>query len=524
MTDSSSRYDVIVIGAGHNGLICASYLAKAGRKVLILESLDQAGGCAATREFSAGFSVSACAQWLYQLSPDISSDLHLERHGLAYAARELNTIALAADGRSHLKRNGTQLSGPGLTDDDARNFSNLNSQLLRFVKVLDNAFKQRPPKLVDSDWQDKLSLTKLGLDMKRLGKEDMNELLRVGLINIYDLLNEHLDNELLKGALSLDAVLGTHMGPRSPNTVFTYLYRLLGEHYGYSGPALLSGGMGTLGSALGKAAQSLGVDIRTNSAVTQIDTEGERCCGVTLDSGETLTAPVVASNADPKSTFRKLLGYRKLEAGFARRIELNRAKGNVAKLHLALDDVPAFTGLPDNEHGARLLISPTMKYVERAFNHCKYGEMSTEPVMDISIPSLHDPSLAPDGKHVLSALVSYMPSHLQGGWNDRARAKAEQLALNTLAKYAPDIHDKVLASEFLSPADIEAHFGNYGGHWHHGEISLDQIMMMRPVPGCTQYATPVSGLYLCGAGTHPGGGLLGLPGRNAAQEILRQSK
>ncbi len=512
------EFDVIVVGGGHNGLVCASYLAKAGRTVLLLEAADTLGGAAATREFSKGYSVSSCAHWLYQLNPQVNTDLSLQRHGLQLAARDLTSIVLAEDGK-HVSFKGGTVGGSDVSARDKTNFNAFHEKILRYTKVLANAFARRPPKLVESDWRDKLSLLKLGIDMKRLGREEMGDLLRVGLMNIYDLLNENFDNELLKAGLSLDAVMGTHMGPRSPNTVLSYLYRRLGDVYGYNGPAVVQGGMGALGATLVHAARAFGVEIRSGSKVAKINLTADLATGVTLADGEVINAKTIVSNADPKTTFYKLVGVRNIEAGFARRIHTIRMRGNAAKLHLALDGLPEFTGLAVTDAGNRLLIAPTMAYIERAFNHAKYREYSSAPALDISIASVHDSSLAPAGKHVLSAIVQYAPRKLKAGWED-SKDTFKQLVIDRIADYAPAIKEQITASELLTPADLEAEFRISGGHWHHGEISADQLLMMRPVPGASQYATPIDGLYLCGAGAHPGGGVMGLAGRNAAQEII----
>jgi phytoene dehydrogenase-like protein len=347
--------------------------------------------------------------------------------------------------------------------------------------------------------------------------------LRVGLINIYDVANEHFDSDLLKAAVSMDGVLGSHMGPRSPNTVYGYLYRRLGDFYGMKGPAVVAGGMGALGAAFAAAAEAAGAEIRYNSAVTQVAMEDCRAVGVVLANGETITARSVISNADPKTTLAKLVGYPQMDAGFARRVDNYRARGVSAKLHLALDDLPQFTGLDNANAGDRLLLAPSMDYIELAFNHAKYGEYSEAPALEINIPTVHDTSLAPAGKHVLSAIVQYAPYELRAGW-EAGRDAFKQIAIDKLEAYAPGIKNLISASELSSPKDLEAEFGMTGGHWHHGELSLDQALMMRPMPGATQYATPIDGLYLCGAGAHPGGGVMGLAGHNAAREVIKQEK
>ncbi|MEH6549818.1 MAG: NAD(P)/FAD-dependent oxidoreductase [Pseudomonadales bacterium] len=516
----TKQYDVVVVGGGHNGLICASYLAKAGRKVLVLEANDAVGGAAATREFAPGFSVSACAHWLMQLNPQVSKDLALASHGLEFAARDLNSIALDLDGQ-HVTVTGDSVEGAGISAQDQAAYAEFYALFLKFAKVLGNAFSRRPPKLVESNLTDRFTLLKLGLDMKLLGKNDMSELLRLALINMYDVMEETFENPLLKAVLSFDGVLGSHMGPRSPNTVFGYIYRRLGDVYGYNGPAVVRGGMGKVGESLANAARAAGVEVRVSSPVASINCEAGKATGVTLVDGEVINCSSVVSNADPKTTLMKLVGSRNIETGTVRRVENVRMRGNAAKLHLALDGLPQFNHLSDNNVGHRLVIAPTMNYIEKAFNHAKYKEYSLEPAMDISIPTVHDSSLAPAGKHVMSVIVQFAPSDLKGGWEDQ-KETFKQIVIDKIAEYAPGIKDQIIASELLTPQDLEQEFHMSGGHWHHGEISLDQIMMMRPFPGSTQYETPIDDLYLCGAGAHPGGGVMGLAGKNAAREMIKR--
>ena len=522
MINVDKKYDVIVVGGGHNGLVCATYLAKAGRKVLVLEANAALGGGSATSEFSDQFSVSSCAHWLFQLNPEVASDMGLKGHGLELAARDLNTIALAEDG-NHLTIGVNTLEGAGVTDEDRKAFVAFNKQMLKFSKLLSGAFNRRAPKLVEGNLTDRITLAKLGLGMKMLGKTDMSDLMRLALINIYDVMEENFENDLLKAAISLDSLLGSHMGPRSPNTVYGYLYRRMGDIYGFNGPAVVRGGMGAVGEALGNAAKTAGVDIEVSAAVSKINVDVDRATGVTLADGRVVDADMVVSNADPKTTFNKLVGLTNIETGIARRVKSMRMKGDAAKLHIALESLPDFTGLTKDQIGQRLLIAPTMDYIELAFNACKYGEYSKAPAMDISIPTIHDPSLAPDGKHVMSVIVQFAPYELEGGWESH-KDNFKNLIIDRIADYAPNLKDKIIASELLTPADLEDRFHIHGGHWHHGEISLDQILTMRPFPGASQYGTSVDGLFLCSAGTHPGGGVMGLAGHNAAKEIIKRGK
>ena len=523
MTNVDKNYDVIVVGGGHNGLICATYLARDGRKVLVVEANDSLGGASMTSQFSDNFSVSSCAHWLFQLNSDVASDMGINGSTLELAARDLSTIALAEDG-NHLTISRHKLEGAGISEDDQKAFIAFNKQINKFCKLLDGAFKRRAPKLVEGNLTDRITLAKLGLGMKMLGKEDMSDLMRLALINIYDVMEENFDNELLKGAISLDSLLGSHMGPRSPNTVYGYIYRQMGEAYGYHGPAVVKGGMGAVGDALADSARKSGVDIEMGTPVNNINVDIDRATGVTLSDGRIFDAPIVVSNADPKTTFNKLVGLANIETGVARRVKTMRMKGDTAKLHLALDGLPSFSGLDKSQLGHRLVIAPTMDYIEAAFNSSKYGEYSKAPAMDISIPTIHDGSLAPDGKHVMSVIVQYAPYDLEGGWTDQNKENFKRLTIDRIAEFAPDLRDKIVASELLTPVDLEERFHIYGGHWHHGEISLDQILMMRPFPGASQYGTSVDGLYLCSAGNHPGGGVMGLAGHNAAAEIIKRGK
>ena len=523
MINLDKNYDVIIVGGGHNGLVCASYLAKDGRSVLVLEANNSIGGASATSEFVDQFSVSSCAHWLFQLNPDIASDMGLNSQGLEMAARDLKTIALAEDA-NHLTIDGDNLEGGGISDEDRKAYIAFNKQMLKFCKLLAGAFKRRAPKLVEGNLTDRLTLAKLGLGMKMLGKDDMSDLMRLALINIYDVMEENFENELLKGAISLDSLLGSHMGPRSPNTVYGYLYRRMGDVFGYKGPAVVKGGMGAVGEAMANAARAKGVDIQLGAAVSKINIDVDRATGVTLADGTLVNGALVVSNADPKTTFNQLVGLANIETGVARRVKTMRMKGDAAKLHIALDSLPNFTGLTEQQMGQRLVIAPTMNYIETAFNASKYGEYSKAPAMDISIPSVHDASLAPDGKHVMSVIVQYAPYELAGGWNDEHKEAFKNLVIDRIADFAPDLKDKIVAAELLTPVDIEERFHIHGGHWHHGEISLDQILMMRPFPGASQYGTAVDGLYLCGAGNHPGGGVMGLAGHNAAKEIINRGK
>jgi phytoene dehydrogenase-like protein len=515
MTD---RDRIVVVGGGHNGLVCASYLARAGREVVVLEAAALVGGASVTREFSKGFRVSGCAHISYQLDGGIARELKLASHGLKWARTGMKTVALAPAGE-HLVLDGGKLESGTLSGSDRGALADYRAQMLRFARVLAKQHNRLPPRLGGGGRADLFGAAKLGLDIKLLGRQSMREFLRIAGINIYDVLEEKFESPLLKGALALDAVLGTNLGPRSNNSVLALLHRLSGEAGGNEGTSIPEGGMGTIAEALAGAARAAGATIRTRSPVARILTQADAVRGVELEDGETIAAGTVVSNADPARTLLGLLGARHLETGFVHRIRHFRTKGMAAKLHLALDALPAFARLPAALAGERLVIAPDPVYLEHAFDQAKYGQCSPDPALEITMPSVHDRTLAPEGKHVLSAIVLYAP-HDPRASGDGPRREFLERTLAVLERAAPGLRRQIIAAELLLPADIEREFRITGGHWHHGELALDQFMMMRPVPGAAQYAMPVGGLFLCGAGCHPGGGVMGSAGRNAANAVL----
>ncbi len=516
MSAAGAHFDGIVIGAGHNGLVCAALLARAGRRVLVLEARDRVGGAAVTREFSPGFRASTGAHLLYGLPASLDAELGLGRHGLRAAAAQLPTTSLLADGAA-------VDVDPGPAAVEASTREAFDRRLARFAAYLAEVHLRPPPRLGTADWSDRLDLLRLGFGLRRLGRRDMRELLRIGAMNAYDLLDETFASEPLKGALAFDAVLGTNFGPRSPGSVFTWLHRLAGISAG-GGRGLWQpeGGVGALSAALESAARAAGATVRTAAPVARILVAADRASGVELASGECIAAPVIVSGADPKTSLLRLLGPRHLDAGFVRTVRHLRNRGLAAKLHLALDRAPQFAGVDPGRLRGRLVIAPTMGYLERAFDHSKYAEWSAAPAIEITVPSVADAALAPAGAHVLSAVVQYVPFAVAGGW-DAARPRLLAVLLDTLDRHAPGLRRSVVAAELLAPPDIEREFGIAGGHWHHLELALDQFHLLRPTPGARGHATPLPGLYLCGAGCHPGGGVTGLAGRNAASCILRRS-
>jgi len=511
MTDKNK---VVIIGGGHNGLICAAYLAKAGKQVTVLEASDQLGGAAITREFAPGFKVSAGAHLLYLLDKDVRKELALDAHGLQMAQKAMSTIALAENGK-HLTFSGKQVSGEGVSAEDQAAMVEYHRFMTRFAGIIGKLHNLVPPRIRLDNRQDVISLAKTAWSIRSMGKADMREFLRMAGINIYDILKENFEHPMIKGALSLDGVLGSFLGPRSNNSVFCALHRWSGG----DGMNIAKGGMGAVTQAIADAAGKHGASIRTSSPVARILMENGQVQGVELENGEQVMAATVVSNVDPKTTFFNLLGARHLEAGLVHKIRNIRMRGNASKLHLALSGVPEFTGLDENQSAERLVIAPDIEYVERAFNNAKYGEHSSGPIAEITIPSLNDDSLAADGQHVLSAIIQYTPYELKAGWPNAKQAFTDRV-IDLIAQYAPGIREQIIHAELLTPVDIEREFRIQGGHWHHGELALDQFLMMRPAPGVAQYQGQVDGLFLCGAGSHPGGGVMGSAGRNAANVVI----
>ncbi|ARN72673.1 phytoene desaturase family protein [Oceanicoccus sagamiensis] len=518
------NYDTIIIGAGHNGLICAAYLAKSGQRVLVLEASGQLGGLAASREFHPGFKASV-AHSVSHFSAKVAQDLNLASHGFDVAAKPMPTIGLNSTG-DHVVIKGHQVTG--VSAKDAQQFGDYRRFIQRFVELLKPFWLKTMPRIGNNSLPELMTFAQLGLKMRLLGKEDMGEFMRIATLPARDLMDENFDNDILKAALSWDGLIGSKMAPRSPNaTILALLYQMSGEHAGAH--AIPPGGIEALVNAIASAATAAGAEIKTHSPVARITTVVDKTLcdgfgalaanGVELESGETITATRVISATDPKRTFIDLLGVENLEIEFTNRIKRLRTDGYVAKLHLALSGEPTFTGL--EQANGRMIIAPKLDAIEFAYDDAKYGGLPENPVMEIVVPSLHNGSQAPAGQHVLSAHVMYVPNQLKGGWNDEAKAVLTERVINTLASYAPDIRQQIIHSELLTPADLEKTHLVSGGHWHHSEFSADQLLMMRPTYQAAQYSTPMAGLYLCSAGSHPGGGLMGAAGHNAAKEVLK---
>ena len=513
-------FDVIVIGGGTNGLAAAHRLQKSGRKVLVLESAAAVGGAAVAAEFAPGFRTPGLAHIANMIDARVVAGMDLARHGLTFSTVPLSSTAISPIG-DHLVLEGAAgavLKG-SVTEAERMAWAALRKQLLAFAGVL-APFKQiTAPRIAKGVGNDHLKLAKLGLGVRMLGKADFREFLRMILINVYDVLNDELTDRRLKGLLAFDATLGSWLGPRSPNSLILLLNRLAGEALGQRAAlSLPKGGMGAVAAAMERAVVAAGVTLRTGAAVESLLIEADRAVGVRLAGGEEVRSPLVVSAINPKTTFLKLVGPRHLDAGFAKRISDQKSRGAAAKLHLALKGAPDFRGA---DLRSRLVIAPSEEAVELAYNAVKYGEVPKRPVMEIVLPSAHEGGFAPDGHHVLSAVVQYAP-HAPKAGPDAARAEMLENTLAMLEEHAPGLRALVTHAELLMPYDIEARYGMVGGNWHHGEMSVEQMLFLRPVPGIAQYATPIDGLWLAGAGCHPGGGISGAAGLNAAERIIKE--
>lgn len=513
-----TSFDAIIIGGGHNGLVAAALLAKSGRRVVCVEGSDRFGGGAVTREFHPGYRVSGLAHLLNRLAPEVERalGLNLSRIGTQLAPTvvlDVHSEAVVLDGAY-----GQRLRG--VSDAEARKFAELRALLLSQVAILKRFQARRPPMLGKLAARDVVDFGLAGLSLFRNGREFGRDFARMLLMNVSDVLDEHLSDDRLKGLLAFDATLGVHLGPRSPTSLLGLYYRLAGESLGMVGGQIVpKGGMGSVTDLLTGAAKASGVDLRCSSRVIRILTNADGVSGVQLAEGDRLLAPVVVSAIHPGVTFGSLLAPGEIDTGLLTSIRKIRSKGNAAKLHLALDRVPDFIGVRREDLSGRLVIAASVDQVERAFNPSKYGEFSSEPVMEIVLPSVSDPTMAPEGKSCLSAVIQFAPYALRHGW-ETGRAAFLNLVLDRLEAHAPGLKASVLAAELLVPPDIERIHAMPGGHWHHGELQVDQMFFNRPTYGVSGYDTPISGLFLASAGSHPGGGISGLPGYNAARHIL----
>ena len=525
----TQHYDVIVIGGGHNGLVNAAYLAKAGKKVLVLERRHVLGGAAVTEEIIPGFLFSECSYVVSLLRPEIIRELDLPRHGLEILPLD-GTFSPMPDG-NHLWRMNDhaksirEIRRHSRVDAEAYDeFSKMMTPMCRFVKPM---LSMVPPDPTTLNPRDLKQLHFLMQRFRELSSDERYTLIQLMTMSSADFLDQWFETDVLKATMSASGIIGTFLGIRSPGTAYVLLHHYMGEIDGaFRSWGFSRGGTGAISNAIAAAAREAGVEIRTKAPVGKIVVKEGRATGIVLQSGEEIIANVISSSVDPHLTFEKFLEPSELPADFLEGVRRYKFRGSSGKVNIALDALPDFKSLPgDGAHlrGA-ISISPSMEYMERAYDDAKYGHYSRRPYIDMVIPSLTDPSVAPPGKHVLSCFVQYAPYKLaEGTWDDQREDFGDNV-IDTISEYAPNIKDIIVGRQILTPLDLEREFGLTQGNIFQGELSLEQLFFLRPVAGWAYYRTPVDNLYMCGSATHPGGGIMGANGRIASQVILKEWK
>jgi len=525
----SKRYDVIVIGGGHNGLVNAAYLARAGKKVLVLERRYVLGGAAVTEEIIPGFKFSVFSYVVSLLRPEIIRDLDLPRHGLEILPLD-GTMTPMQNGdhlwrvNDHAKTR-RELERHSKVDAEAyEEFGKSMVAMCRFVKPI---LGMIPPDPTSFDPRDLKKLAFLGKRFQDLPAEDKYNLVQLMTMSAADFLDQWFETDVLKATMSASGIIGTFLGIRSPGTAYVLLHHYMGEIDGaFRSWGFSRGGTGAISNAIGDAAVEAGVEIRKEASVSRIIVKSGTAKGVALEGGEEIYADIVSSSVDPNLTFLKFIESRELPPDFLEEVRRYKYRGSSGKVNLALDALPSFTCLPGPGRHLRgaISISPSMEYMERAYDQAKYGEFSRRPYIDMVIPTLTDPSVAPPGKHILSCFVQYAPYKLKPGPNwDEQRDAFGEAVIDTISQHAPNLKNIIIGKQVITPLDIERTTGLSEGNIFQGELSLEQLFFLRPVSGWARYRTPIRKLYMRGSATHPGGGIMGAPGRLAALEILKDT-
>jgi phytoene dehydrogenase-like protein len=519
---------VVLIGGGHNALVTAFYLAKGGFKPLVLERREMVGGGAITEEFHPGFRASTLAHALGPLRADIARDLQLDKFDCEILSPDPRVFAPTPDGKALHFYNDvakTAASIGNFSAKDSAKYAQFAESLEKTARFFEQLTSITPPAIDKPTPEDLWNLLKTGRGVRSLGKTGIFDLLRWGPMAVADFVAEFFETELLRAVIAARGIFGAALGPWSAGSTAVLLLRAAADAHPVGSASFPRGGLGSFTRALAESAKQTGVEIRTDAEVRLIRIKDGAVTGVVLADGEEIAVEAVASGVDPKRTFFDLVDPSQLDPTFANRMKNFRANGTVAKVNLALGGLPVFSALDPTESSlkslsGRIHIGPEIDYLERAFDASKYGEFSKAPYLDVTIPTILDPALAPEGKHVLSACVQYAPYKLRDGNWDASRRELGATVIRTLASYAPDLPSLVEAIQVITPKDLETSYSFTGGHIFHGELALDQLFTMRPVLDWARYKTPIRGLFLCGSGTHPGNGLTGVSGANAAREII----
>jgi phytoene dehydrogenase-like protein len=531
MAEAGSRRDALIIGGGHNGLVCAAYLAAAGLKVTVLERRDVVGGAAVTEEFHPGFRNSVAAYTVSLLNPKVIRDLDLAGHGLKVVERRAANFLPTADGRYLLTGGSRTVAEVArFSARDAARLNEYGERLEAIADVLRDLVLQTPPNVLEGSWRSALPqlvrAAQLGGRLRKLDMNQRRELLALFAMSAGDYLDQFFESEPIKAVYGFDGIVGNYASPYSPGSAYVLLHHVFGEVNGKRGAwGHAIGGMGAITQAMARAARARGVEIRLGTPVREVLVEGDRAVGVVTAGGETLRAAAVISNLNPKLLYLDLIAPPALPAQFREHMSHYRCGSGTFRMNVALSELPDFTCLPGksvaDHHTAGIIIAPTLAYMERAYFDARLHGWSRAPIVEVVIPSTLDDSLAPPGRHVASLFCQHVAPTLPNGasWDDH-RERVADLMIDTVNAYAPNFKAAVLGRQIMSPLDLERTFGLIGGDIMHGHLSLDQLFAARPMLGYGDYRGPLNGLYMCGAGTHPGGGVTGAPGHNAAREII----
>jgi len=522
----------VVIGAGPNGLACAFVLARAGLRPIVLERAERAGGAAITSELTPGVHVPTFAHACDALREDLAREMQLERRGVLFVRPRVSSFTPRRDGPPLvIARDVAETVGHLRTaaSEDAERWPAFHEHLSAIARALAPALEHAPFSVDEPGVRDAWPLVRAVRPMRTLGRRRIYDLLRALPMSAADFLADWFSSDALRATLATRALVGSAHGPRAAGTAGLLLLAAARQPLAPLAPTFVAGGPGTLSQAMADAVREAGGEVRTSAPASRILDRDGRVAGVTLATGETIETQTVLSSADPQRTLLHLLDPAALDPTVQWRLRNYRARGTLAKVNLVLDGLPSFNGVPDSASARQLLsgrivLATGIDELDRACDAAKYGELSRQPWLECTIPSLSDPSLTPEGTHVMSIYAQAMPyAPRDGGW-DQHRERVRDLVINRLAEYASDLPDRLRAAQVLTPVDLERELGTTGGHIHHGEMALDQLYAMRPIPSCAQYRTPIEGLYLCGAGTHPGGGITGHSGVNAARTFLRDRR